>query len=102
MPDFFAPAIAPGTSPGTGLAVDSYGTIHDVQNRYFHLQPYKGGFIVSNQGEMMGSLKKLKAGWKFDPIGKQMVGRWGETLRHAAALVDATPNIRELIKSRRP
>lgn len=99
MGDIFAPAMPPGTSPSGGLVVSEYGVIHDANDRYFHLQPYKGGFIVSNQGEAMGSLKKLKAGWKMSPVGmREESSRQGEALRHAAALADATPNLRELVK----
>ena len=97
--DIAAPVLAPGTSSGGGLVPGEFGGwLVDASDRYFHLTPHKGGYLVTQQGESMGSLKKLKAGWKFDPYYKSMEGRHGEAMRRAAALVDATPNLTELVK----
>jgi hypothetical protein len=96
-----APVLPPGTEAASeGLVPNKYGgkQLHDASDHYFVVSPYKGGFLVTQQGESMGSLKKLKGGWKFDPYYKSMEGRHGEAMRRAAALVDATPNIRDLVR----
>jgi hypothetical protein len=38
----------------------------DAGDRYFNLQPYKGGWIVTVNGVHMGTVKKLKSGWVMD------------------------------------
>lgn len=53
---------------------------------FLQLQSHKGGFLVVDHGEAIGSIKKLKAGWTMSPTWA--AGRQKETLERAMALVD--------------
>lgn len=50
------------------------------------LLPNRGEWIVSYQGEHMGSVKKLKSGWKLN--GMYSGGRWEAALKRATELLD--------------
>jgi hypothetical protein len=67
-------------SPGGHWLVDS-------NDPYFHLQPHKKGFIVTNQGVHVGFVEKKKSGWDKD--GYHSPGSHGDlSLDRAIRLVD--------------
>lgn len=51
-----------------GLIAAPYSTksLADADDKFFQLQPYEGGWIVTDHGVHVGSVKKLKGGWKKD------------------------------------
>ena len=59
----------------------------DANDPFFHVNPYKGGWIVTDHGEHIGSVKKLKAGWTLNPTWA--VGNQKARLERACALLDA-------------
>lgn len=56
-----------------------------------NLHPHRGAWIVSVRGEYMGSVKKLKAGWKKEPVGgysDKPSDRSSRAIDRAAELLD--------------
>lgn len=66
-----------------GLVKAPYSSkmLADANDVYFQLQPYRGGYIVTDHGTHIGYIKKVKAGW-------QTKGWPEESLRRACRLVD--------------
>jgi hypothetical protein len=56
---------------------------------FLHAQPHEGGWIITYRGEYLGSVKKLKAGWRIDAVGKSTSGLRYDTLVRATELIDA-------------
>ena len=52
------------------LARDPYSTKSWTDGAGMHLQPARGGWIVEFRGEFMGSVKRLKSGWRIDGAAK--------------------------------
>ena len=72
----------------TPLVLDRYSKSKSLRNSDFlYCQPSRGGYIVELRGEYMGYVKKLKAGWKLEPVGMSE-GRQKDTLREATVLID--------------
>lgn len=61
--------------------------------------PYKGGWIVTERGEHMGFIKKLKSGWKLDPLGHDRRGRFYQACERASRLIDLLkPSAKETLR----
>jgi hypothetical protein len=59
----------------------------DSSDPFFHLQPYKKGFIVTDRGVQIGSIQKTKRGW--DKGGYHSLGSHGDlALDRAIRLID--------------
>jgi hypothetical protein len=82
---------APMTHEGGGLHPAPYSKKNLQTDDFMTLQPNKGGWIVDYRGEFMGSVKKLKDGWKIDAIhgGGPMTGRHYDACKRATELLDA-------------
>lgn len=52
-------------------------------------QAYKGGWILVYRGEHLGSVKKLKSGWKIDALGKATSGHLYDVMKRGTELLDA-------------
>jgi hypothetical protein len=61
----------------------------DANDRYFNLQPYRGGWIVTSNGVHMGFVKKTAKGWTLDHAFSRGAE---EALARAARLLDAHSN----------
>ncbi len=63
------------------------------RRRVIIMQPYKGRWIVEQNAEAMGSIRKRKAkgqvGWDLDPWYGDKPGRWKDACELAANLLDA-------------
>jgi hypothetical protein len=65
-------------------------SLAQVGNKSFQLQPLgRGKWFVTDHGEAMGSVQKLKAGWKIDAMHQGKSGREYDACAKAAALLDA-------------
>jgi len=72
---------------GLRLAPYSDTSLVDASDPYFHLQPYKKGFIVTSQGVQIGSIQKTKRGW--DKGGYDSPGSHGDlALDRAIRLIE--------------
>ncbi len=62
-----------------------------MDDQGMNLHPHRGGWVVSVRGEYMGSVKKLKAGWKKEPLGgysDRPSDRFSRAIDRAAELLD--------------
>ena len=76
--------LAEGTS--LRLRPAPYSEKNLTDGNFLNLHPYKGGWIVSFQGENLGSIKRLKGGW--DTSGVHMYGNRPEKIREATSMLD--------------
>jgi hypothetical protein len=75
------------------LVPDPYSTsggLVDADDPFFHLFPSRGGWIVEQNGEYIGHVKKLKKGWVLGPAWA--TGRQKQLLDRACNLLDARAN----------
>jgi hypothetical protein len=75
--------------PQGPLHPDPYSSRSLVTDDHLRAQSYKGGWIVEYRGEYLGDVKKLKAGWRIEVLGKVTSGRRYELLKRATELIDA-------------
>lgn len=61
----------------------------DGPDHYMTLQPSRGGWIVASRGVYCGFVRKLRSGWKIEPLGVTHVGRAYECCKRATELLDA-------------
>ena len=73
---------------GRALVPSGSKSLLDAET-FTSLQPYKGGWIVTQRGEYMGFVKKLKGGWKIDAHYGATSGRNFEACEFATKLLDA-------------
>jgi hypothetical protein len=66
------------------------GGLVDAEDPFFHLSPSRGGWIVEQNGEYIGHVKKLKKGWVLGPAWA--TGRQKQLLDRACNLLDARAN----------
>ena len=72
-----------------GLHPYAYSTKGALQSERMILTPQAGGWHVTDSGEYMGFVKKLKKGWKIDAAGKDTSGRHFQACKKATELLDA-------------
>jgi hypothetical protein len=68
------------------LRPSTYSDKGMTDGNFLNLQPYKGGWIVSFQGEHLGSIKRKKGGW--DTSGVHMYGNRAEKIAEATSMLD--------------
>jgi hypothetical protein len=73
--------------PGSPLRPSPYSEKNLTDGNYLDLQPMRGKWIVTQSGEYMGSVRKLKAGWELDAYPRG--GRNEASCRRAADLLQA-------------
>lgn len=62
--------------------------IFDPSDEYMHATPYRGGYIVTDHGEHMGFIKKLKAGWRIEASYRDTSGSWYKACVRAAEFLE--------------
>jgi RadC-like JAB domain len=70
------------------LRPSPYSSKSLINDDFLVLQAYRGGWIVTSHGVHMGFVKKLKKGWKIDPVGMRQSGDAYEKCKLATELLD--------------